>query len=255
MSPLLAIGALAGLGFLLFAKNSPELNRQAGPITPGPTQPSSALLAEIVAALRSGNAQTMRALAAKLRREGFPEQAEDLERAADAIERTPENVDRPPPGSTPVTDVDVPPPGAVPVTPPPRREPPRREPIDVQEPPPGAVPVPSPTDEQRRIPPGTEQLVADYARMVYDSAPRGPVKDLALSDKFKRATNVAGDKKFYGQGPALALIRRGVVPPTPWDWQAANKAADQASYVRQLKQAKQDDPARADLWDQAIAAV
>jgi hypothetical protein len=212
----------------------------------------SELLSAIVDAVRSQSPARMRELAARLRREGFPEQARGLEQAASELEQAAA------PG-VPVEEVDQPPPGAVPVDPSPPQAPAprppvvREPPVQVDEPPPGAVPVPN--DDDRRIPQGTDSLAAAYARMVYDSAPRGPVRDLALSEEFKRSTGVRGDKRFYGQGPALALIARGVVPPTPWDWQVANPAQDKASYKRQLTQARLDDPSRSDLWDQAIASV
>jgi|SRR5690554_1196743 len=270
------------------------LRRQAiaAPSTPTPTRPEttappvpSNVIALMTDAIRSGNPSNMRDAASTLDSMGFRSQAEDLRRAADAVERAVRIVPEPPAGTRPVPPgppareeppirVERPPPNARPVTPeppvarspgfapppasntPPRREPAREEPpIQVTEPPPNTVPVAPPSLEDRLIPPGTEELVAAYARMIYDSAPRGPVADLDLSERFKRATGVRGDKRFYGQGPALALLQRGVVPPNPWDWQASNVSADKASYVRQLKQAKLNDPARADLYDERIASV
>lgn len=250
MNPLILLGGLAGIGALAFFGHRSTLSSDGIDVrvNPGPgtraAMPAD-LLSAMTAAVRSGSAAEMRRVAIALRAAGFAREATELERAAREVvhappEQTVIEVDEPPAGTQPVTG-----PGDLATT----------QPIEVDEPPPGAQPVPSPSDESRRIPAGTDTLAADYARMVYASAPRGPVLDLSLSDAFKQTYGVRGDKKFYGAGPALALIRLGVVPPTPWDWQKSNPSQDRASYRRQLGEAKRNDPSRTDLWDQAIAAV
>lgn len=256
MNPILLLvlggGALAYLASRGGASTSPGGLRTPTSITPG-------LLAEITKAVASQDPRKMRDLARRLRLAGFEEQAKALEEAAGIIERTPIDVDEPPPGAVPVPvrPVPGPPVGArpvpspAPVRPSPVPDAPRV--IDVEVPPPGASPETG--DMARRIPAGVEPLTADYARMVYASGPRGPVKDTGLSETFKRANGVAGKSKYYGTGPALALIRQGVVPPTPWDWQQADVQRDKLFYTNNLKEAKRNDPSRGDLWDAAIRDV
>ena len=249
MNPLVLIGGLVGIGALAFfghrstlSSDGIDVRVQPGPGAGTRTAMPAELLSAMTAALRSGSAAEMRRVAIVLRAAGFPQEAADLERAARDVVHAPRD--------EPVIEVDEPPAGARPVTGPGDLV--TTQPVeDVDRPPPGS----RVTEESRRIPPGTPELAANYARMVYASAPRGPVRDLALSDAFKSTYGVRGDAKFYGQGPALALIQQGVVPPTPWDWQRSNVEQDKKSYRRQLGEAKRNDPARQDLWDAAIAAV
>lgn len=178
-------------------------------------------------------------------------------------------------GSTPARPIDVnlPPTGGVPVTPPPDsgRRPDRRpsppgtpggtrprpvDPVpDVTLPAP-VVPSPEPPladAGDRRIPANVDSQTAEVAKMLYRVSP-GPLRDaddMALNGAYKRATGVTGDKRFYGRGTALALIARGVVPPAPWDW-VSPKSEDIASLRRNVLEAKRNDPARADLWDELL---
>ena len=249
MSPLLLLtGSALGLFFLFGKKHPAPPSRTPNRI--GVKQPTSAQLAAIVTAVASGDPERMRDLADSLDGQGLHEQADQLRQAARDAEKAPINVPRPPAGSTPVIDVPTPPVGSKPL---PRPEQPKPTPpvIDVPTPPVGSTPV----TPDRRIPATVDQLTADYATMIQSSAPEGPVKNLKLSKAFKSATGTRGDAKFYGQGPALALIKRGVVPPTPWDWQRADPEKDKASYRRQLVQARKDDPDRADLWTKALEDV
>lgn len=254
MSPILVVAGGGVLLALLAALHKSTLQSDGIDVRVTPESGrtmSASLVQQMSRALQSGLASEMRRVAVALRQAGFPDQAAELDRAAREAAR----------GAPPVTDVDEPPPGAQPVTPRPRDDRATTQPVpgegivDVDEPPPGATPAPSPSDDERRIPRATDALSAEYARMIYASAPRGPVRDLALSERFKSEKGVRGQPKFYGQGPALALITAGVVPATPWDWQAASPSEDKKSYRRQLGEAKRRDPARADLWDAAIAAV
>lgn len=260
--PLIIALGVGGLAYLMRKRTVPTTQGAPINVTPAPDMPPS-LLSKVVAAVRSDDPTKMRIVANMLRAAGFDAQADDLDRSADEIERsqtpgaTPANpipVETAPPGSK--EERQQPPASKSPGFPPLVQLPPQQGvPIVVQEPPRDAQPLPVPSEEERRIPPGTEKFVADYARMIYASAPRGPVIDIPMSTQFKKSTDVRGKGQFYGQGPALALIKRGVVPPTPWDWQAANPEQDKASYRRQLLQAKRDDPDRADLWDLAIADI
>lgn len=260
MAPIIPLLALAGAGFLLLRGKGAPADSPLPDESRGVSGVDSAALADIVGSIASGP-EAMRRTARDLRARGLIQQAEALEQAADAIEHAVELVPEPPTGSRPVEDAPRPPRDAQPVEPPLAAEP---EPvIDVPAPPNDAVeitPIDIPEPPARdplavAIPSGVDALVEDYARMVYASAPRGPVKDLELSDRFKRTLGVRGDKKFYGSGPAKALIGKGVIPPTPWDWQQSNVSADKQNYRSNLAEARRNDPARAEAWQAAIDAV
>lgn len=255
-----------------------------------PPVPNS-VLARMVAAIATGNATEIRRVAAELEREGFPQQAQELRAAADALEaanalplpipKPPISVVAPPPNAVPVPKPPGPPPvkpkpkptpgGPPPFVPPPISNAPPividpivtappivipKPPILVTEPPPNALPVPTPPAAPP-FPvgaiPDKATLAGKTALMLWESSP-GPVRDVPLLTAYKKSVGLKDPGHLYGPGTAKSLMVREIVPPTPWDWPSNRKKFAKDLHDNYKFKATRD-PARREEWLRAAAEL
>ena len=240
------------------------------------------VLARMVAALGTGNPDLIRAEADKLDREGYPQQAQELRAAADAIEAAqsetggpivpipvlspPPNavpIKTPPPATKPPIKVTKPPVNAIPVPPPTivtTMPVPAKSPavIVVDKPPPDAVPVPAPaTGAPPNVIPDTATLAGKVALMLYESAPNGPVRDVPLLTAWKQKVGLKDAGHLYGAGTAKSLMLKEIVPPTPWDWPSDSTRRNNLvkDLIGNYKYKASKDAARREEWLAAAADV
>ena len=204
--------------------------RPGAPIGTIPGGPSPELLERIAKALSSGDEDVIRALADELRRLGFDEQANDLDKAADAIELAKRTNPLPglPPGLTPPPFVVNPPPAIIP-HPIPTPRPPRHVP-------PPAVVIPSePFDPDPR-----RNLALKVQRMLALS-PKGS-EDTALLKQWQTQEGCKPADGLYGYCSGIAMLKYNLVPPKPRTTLSAQRRKD---WTGNLTWQARKDPARA----------
>lgn len=157
-----------------------------------------------------------------------------------------------------IIDVTQPPAGSTPVEvpkKPPTTGPSPKPPKDVKEAPPGSTPLPPGAAQHvpLHVPDPTSQA-GQVALMLYESAPRGPVKSPGMLGAYKSATGVLGKPELYGRGTAQSLMARGIVPPVPWDW-VKPADADKAQMAREFSAMAKSDPSRATEWNKRASEV
>jgi hypothetical protein len=92
--------------------------------------------------------------------------------------------------------------------------------------------------------------------MLYNSAPSGPPKDVAMLTAYKKSVGLKDAGHLYGPGTGKSLVIRGVIPPTPWDWPASGTAAYKKEYRDNLLyMGNVKDKARKAEWLAAAAKV
>lgn len=296
--PVIALGGLAaaGLAVALTGEAKADTGEPAPgkrPLPPGkkpptpappgkipvpvPTKPDADLVGRILKVLATNDPAQIRALAAEVRRLGFPQQADDLERAARAIEK--ERARRTSPG-LPVTIQPVGP--GVPVTPPKRKRKPKKRKPRVKKPAPRPVErppvvvrppkkrVPLPPEPPRATPPEPPPPppAPPIKKPIPIPPPLDPRKALAVqvAEMLAAATKGTENKAmvkayqaqeglkpsgFYGPGTGKSFIKYGIVPPKPFYWPRRGTSASKNDYRKNLLFQATKDPARAAEWQQA----
>jgi len=200
------------------------------PPSAGPAVPTGALtaaeLAEITAALQSGNADVMLALAAKYRARGMADVATSLESAAAQVKKTPAV-------------------GPVPVVP---------------------VPPVAPDDTAaRKLLAGKVAIAYKTASRVKGPnntlGATTPASAVELSKAFQMSEGLSRVDGSYGSETALCLAERfGIVPPKPLYWgkkggDYKTLQADKLQYNARITKLAQADKTRASEWAQALVKV
>lgn len=298
--PIIALGGLAAVGAAVAltgeakAKTPPKRQRRLPPgvqpptppapppgkiPVPKPTEPPAELVGRILAAVASRDPAKMRALATEVRRLGFPQQAQDLENAALAIER--ERARTRSPGLPPVTIQPVGP--GVPVKPPKRKKRPKKRtprvkkpaPVPVETPPvvvrPPKKRVPLPPEPPRVTPPEPPPPPPPppvAKKPIPPPPPLNPRKALAVQVAEMLAASTKGTENkamikayqaqeglkpsgFYGPGTGKSFIKYDIIPPKPFYWPRRSTAASKNDYRKNLLFQATKDPARATEWQQA----
>lgn len=202
------------------------------PPSSGPVVPTGALtaaeLAEITAALQSGNADVMLALAAKYRARGMADVAASLEAAAAQVKKTPAV------GPVPVPVVPVP-------------------------------PVAPDDTAARKLLAGKVAIAYKTASRV--KGPNNtlgattPASAVELSKAFQLSEGLSRVDGSYGSETALCLAERfGIVPPKPLYWgkkggDYKTLQADKLQYNARITKLAQADKTRASEWAQALVKV
>lgn len=279
---LAAIGGLAVVGTVAFlgtrktAKaddSKPALPGESKPSKGAPPAATPELAARIVKALATADSAVIRALAADLRNEGFPDHAADLENAArilDSERAKAEQGGRASAGLPPFTNQipvprtrtpkrgPAPPTKAVPA-PAPQPDP---SPPSVILPPPKSVPVPEiprlPDPPKITAPPKVTPIadprhaLAEQTAVMLRSATKGS-EDKALVTAFQTQEGLK-PSGFYGPGSGLAMLKYNIIPPKPFYFPTRGTAESKANYRRNLLFQAEKDPKRAAEW-QAAAMV
>lgn len=175
----------------------------------------SDLVSRMVAALASKDPAAMRTLARELRGRGFNDDAAKLEAAAQLLEGKGQGG-----GSSSSSSSSSPPSTS-----------------------PGTPAAPGPVSDAKQL------LAAAVANSITTGKP--DVQKLRL---FQTQEGLTPDG-VYGPKTATALIKYGIVPPTPTAWPKANAAAAKSAYVGLLKLQADKDPLRREEWLQAAGAV
>jgi hypothetical protein len=209
----------------------------SAPIGVVPGGPSAELLERISRVLASGDVTAIRILADELRAKGWTEQANDLDKAADAIEAAKKVIPLPTLPKPP-RDILVPPPAMVP------------HPIPV---PPLPRPVPSPRVEVPRVEPAPivtpsepydpdprRNLALKVQRMLAMS-PKGS-EDTALLKQWQTQEGCKPADGLYGYCSGIAMLKYNLVPPKPRTTLSAQRRKD---WTGNLTWQARKDPARA----------
>lgn len=269
----IGLGAAALGGLWLFGSKPKTTSRQSGNgrngangasgsgtqspgELPGSRGVPAELMTRVMGALASGDPDTMRAVADELRREGYPQQAADLEAAADQIEAARAAGEEDPTVVVPGDGTAAPQPtwdsiplpggGAIPIPTAWQDALPDAWQTDV----PGEVTIP--TDY---VPPGAgaPELAGRVAANVATNTRETYDRDLVRA--FQQAEGLKVDGK-YGLRTGLAIERYDIVPPKPLYWGTAaggyQSVVDQKSEwrTRMLARAMTDE-AREDEWTAA----
>lgn len=230
MLPLAAKFLLGGLGVAALAAVASSGTAKAGEVPPMPAE----LVDRMVAALARKDPRELRMLAGELRALGYPEQAQSLIAAAVELEKA---QGKPPTSKPPAAGSNAPRPQIVPAAG-------------------GGYTLPStapisplgtptgPVQDARQL------LAAEVAR----SALKTGTPDAGLVRKFQLQEGLTVDGK-WGPKSAVAIIKYGIVPPTPKVWpKNATSAAQEAYYVLLTRQAA-TDPARKEEWQAAARKI
>lgn len=211
--PLVAVGAIFGIAHVAFA-DTPEVLPEA-------------LQVQVSRVLQSADPEAMRALASKLRRQGYSGQAKSLESAADEIERAIKSAQ--PPGAAPQLAANVS--HAVTST---------------------GLLMPGKRKPKARSLAGQVALAfTDVTPGSEDAAAKNLLRQFQTQEK-TRGYYVGNIDGLYGPKSALALANdHNIVPPKPLYWPKASAAASKASYVAKLESLANADPQRAEEWRQA----
>lgn len=203
-----------------------------GPATQNPGMPPADVLARMAAALQSRDADLIRAEAAKLRKEGWLLQANELEKAADLAEQI-AHVPVIPPSPGPSTPTPTFP--TVPVLP------------SVSIPTggtssPGIVP-PVQTAKDNRV------LATQLARHL--TGRKKGKEDKGLVTAYQKAEGLPVDGK-YGIDTAQSLAKYDLVPPTPLYWGKggtwASMQSEQKAWKAWCATKAAKDPSRSEEW-------
>jgi hypothetical protein len=226
--------------------------------TPNTGKLSTAEVVKLMtSAIASADPAVLRALADRLEKAGFPQQAADLRGVANELAKAGAAAAGAPPPATP--NKPATPPAAIPPAP---------SPTQVSVPPPVTT---SPTTTLPEIvvtgtaqPSAAERELA--SRMVIDQQSKPKWKDNRdLVSVFQTQESRAGSYKniqtgakgtidgLYGPATAISLAERyGIVPPNPKYW-PKNPAPALTAYRNRLLALAAADPARASEWQQAAS--
>lgn len=237
---------------------------QTGPL---PSAGSAAIPASVVArisgALASGDPARMRALAAELRAEGYPDQARDLEAVAEQVEAAqaaglpaPETQVPTVPGGTPggtspdYVEIPIPGGGSIPI------------PIGIPASAPGTGPVtevpwPAEVPDLATAQDALAQTLA--GRVAADTRTKTKTTyNRDLVREYQAAEELEKVDGLYGLRTALAIAERDIVPAKPFHWgstSAPNPAQsvvdEKASWRSAMLGYAMSDSARSDEWTQA----
>lgn len=187
-------------------------------------QVPAGVVAAVAAAVKTGDPATMRSVAAKLRKQGYAQQAASLESAAEELEAAIV--------STPAAIAGRPERVRGRINPAPRADSP------------GA----------RRQAGQLAQLLSSVtpAEARSSSSVQAAVKDFQLLER-QRGFYVGNIDGLYGPKSALALANdHGIVPPHPLYWPKKDQKGAKAVYQTQLSRFAAADPQRREEWNQAM---
>jgi hypothetical protein len=254
INPILLVAGGLGLYLFLRPDEASAAPGAARPQSPG-AKPAAAsdllpdhLLKAMQAAVAVGDPTQLRALAARLRQEGFSASASDLDALASEIER---ELRQAMPAAAPAAPA-APAPAAPEYT---AKSPglpvaePRQKTIVLDE----VTVTARPVSEQ---PPDGEQLLAGQLALMLRSRGKGR-EDRAMVKRFQSLNPEAGKADgLYGPKTARVLgDQYGIVPPTPFYWPAVNAVAAKADYRAWLVSRARRDAPRAQEWEAAAKAV
>lgn len=214
----------------------------AAPIGVVPGGPSPDLLARMAAVLASADVAAIRALAKEMRTRGWDEQADDLDKAADAIELATKLPTLPglPPGLVPPPWLINPPSAAIPN---PINEVPKLPvPVPVKDIPKAAPKLPPPmvTPSEPYDPDPRRNLALKVQRMLALS-PKGS-EDTALLKQWQTQEGCKPADGLYGYCSGIAMLKYKLVPPKP---RTTLSAANRKKWTDNLNWQARVDPPRA----------
>ncbi len=266
MKVLVPIGmGLVGLvAFSQKAKAAPLVDKAPGSGARAVPMTTAQAVKEMTDAISSADPARLLALADKLEKQGFPEQAKDLRGVADALSKvgaTAAGASPPAPSpkpATPIAEIPQARPAAPVSVPPPV--------AGVTSP--GLPPLPSVTQTLPEMvvtasgPTAKERALASQVVINQQSKPKWQDnRDLTTllqtqESKAGRYKNILTGEPgkidgLYGAGTAIGLAEvYGMVPPNPKYW-PTNPAPTLSKYKARLTALAADDPARATEWMQA----
>lgn len=210
----------------------------------GPTEiPPAEILGRITAAVASGDPVKMRAEAAKLRKEGWVFQADQLTAAAATQEQA-------------NAIVPILPPTPVLVGPTPSANQPVIPGVSLPESLPGVVTVPTLAEVIEQVQQATggtdaQSLAIQTQRMLTLAKPYK--EDRALVKQWQAAEGVKNPDGLYGPNAAKLAIKYDLVPVKPYYWSsnAATAKTQKADWKKAMLAKAKADPSRAAEWTAA----
>lgn len=273
---ILAMGALAAAAAAFMFGGSKEA-KAATPQTPTAAFAPPNIAARMVAALATADPAKVRQEAARLRKEGFEAQAQDLESAANTMSTVQTAVTTSPPQNQPVQvspplpkPAVQPPPAAIPasldkskvaVTSPgqptqfhttPAHLPPKlpienitEQVIRATAPPIAGTPVaPSPPTPQKL-------LAARAANMLRGAVKGREDKQLVTAYQAQEQPEAGKIDGLYGPKTGRTFLKHNIVPPKPLYFSSKTGAADRAAWKALMFQKAATDPQRAEEYMQS----